>query len=123
MNDVRQKLLSTIVEPAADNRSSSTLTATVTDADEKANTCSISYTRTDGKKMNKDNIPVMLTNKSIIDWFPEKNENVFIQEKTSNIVYITGPANPNYNDIRKENSLVNDIFSDSFVDTIGGFLF
>jgi hypothetical protein len=65
----------------------------------------------------------MLTNKSVIDWFPEKDDLVLIQEKNNNSIYIIGPTSSNYNNIRTGISLVNDVFSDSFIDTIGGFLF
>lgn len=122
MNDVRQKLLGSIIEPAADSRSSSTFSGTVISVNEKANTCSVSYTRLDGKKINKDNIPVMLTNKSIIDWFPEEKESVLIQVR-NNITYIIGPSCSSYDKIRSSISLTNDLFSDSFVDVLGGFLF
>lgn len=121
MNDVRQKL-NDIIDPAADNRSTNTFSGVITSVNEKANVCNISYTRKDGKKINKNNVPLMISNKSFIDWFPEVDENVLLQEK-NNVTYITGPSCANYDIIRKSVSLVNDVFSDSFVDTLGGFLF
>lgn len=122
MNEVRQKLLNSMIEPAADSRSTSTFAGTIISVNEKTNICTVSYTRQDGKKINKDNVPVMLSNKSIIDWFPEEGENVLLQEK-NNVTYITGPSCSNYESIRNSISLVNDVFSDSFVDVLGGFLF
>jgi hypothetical protein len=122
MNDVRQKLIENIVEPAATGRSPSTIAGTILDVSESDNTCSVAYTKPDGRKINKYNVPVMLTNKSIIDWFPEKGETVLLQDK-NDIVYITGPSYESYSDIRNKISLKNDLFSESFVDTLGGFLF
>lgn len=123
MNDVRQKIMQTMIEPAADHRSSSTFTGTIIDVNEKTNLCTVKYTRSDGKTINKQNVPVMLTNKGIVDWFPEKNDSVTIQEKNNNTIYILGPSSSSYDTIRNSISLVNDVFSDSFMDTLGGFLF
>lgn len=122
MNEVRDKLLKNVVEPAADGRSSSMLTGTVTQVNEKANTCSVSYTKQDGKNVNKQNVPILLSNKGMIDWFPEEKEEVLLQEK-NNRLYIMGPSYTSYNSIRDSIKLKNDVFSNSFMDVLGGFLF
>lgn len=122
MNYVNQKIKDKIVEPAANSRSVSTLSAKITNVNEKTNTCDVMYTRIDGTELRKKNVEILLNNKSFIDWFPEVNDNVLIQEK-NNIVYVLGPAYSDYNKIRKSIELKNDVFSNSFVDTLGGFIF
>jgi hypothetical protein len=122
MNEITKKLKENLIDPAANGRSASTLLGTIISVNEKTNSCSVSFVRQDGKKNNKDNVPVMLTNKSIIDWFPEEGETVLLQEKNT-VIYITGPSYSNYGDIKKSITLKNDIFSESFLDVLGGFLF
>lgn len=122
MNEIKQKLRDNIVEPAANSRSVSTLSAIITNCNEKTNTCDIKYTRPDGKEKFEKDIPVLLSNKSIIDWFPEKNDVVLIQEK-NDIIYIIGPGYTDYNNVRKSIKLENDIYTNSFIDTLGGFIF
>lgn len=122
MNYVNQKIKDKIVEPAANSRSVSTLSAKITNVNEKTNTCDVMYTRIDGTELRKKNVEILLNNKSFIDWFPEVNDNVLIQEK-NNIVYVLGPAYSDYNKIRKSIELKNDVFSNNFVDTLGGFIF
>lgn len=122
MNEIQKKLKENLIDPAASGRSSSTLLGTVISTNERTNSCSISFVRQDGKKNNKDNVPVMLTNKSIIDWFPEAGETVLLQEKNT-VIYITGPSYSTYGDIKKSIELKNDIFSESYMDVLGGFLF
>lgn len=122
MNELRDKILNKIVEPATESRSSSTLYGTVLRVNEKANNCDVSYVRQDGKQINKANVPILLSNKSIIDWFPAVKENILLQEK-NNVIYIIGPAYSNYGDIRNSIKLKQDIFSESYIDVLGGFLF
>jgi hypothetical protein len=122
MNKVNQKIKNKIVEPAATSRSVSTLSAKITKVNEKTNTCDVMYTRIDGTELRKKDVTILLNNTSFIDWFPEVNDQVLIQEK-NNIVYIIGPAYSDYNKIRKKIELKNDIYSNSFIDTLGGFIF
>ena len=122
MNEIREKLIKNVVDPAAVGRSSSTIIGTVLNINEKANTCSVAYQKQDGKNVNKHNVPILLSNKSIIDWFPEEKESVLLKEQ-NNKVYVVGPSYSTYNSVRDSISLKNDVFSDSYVDVLGGFLF
>ena len=121
-SNIKDKIKNKIVEPAANSRSVSTLSAKITKVNEKTNTCDVMYTRIDGTEMRRKNVDVLLTNKSFIDWFPEVNDIVLIQEK-NNIVYIIGPSYSNYDNVRKNIELKNDILSNSYIDTLGGFIF
>lgn len=122
MNEIQKKVKEKLIEPATNSRSLSNLYAIVRSSNEKANLCNIRYKNKDGKSINKNNVSVLITDTSIISWFPQVNEKVLVQEK-NNDVYIIGPAYFNYEEIRKSMELKNDIFSNSFVDTMGGFLF
>ena len=80
-NQIRDKIKEKIIEPTTSGRSVSMLTGIITSCDEKTNKCSVKYTRQDGKEDNRDNIPIMLSNTGIIDWFPKVNDIVLLQQK------------------------------------------
>lgn len=121
--NLRKKLQENIVIPAADSRGSVTLSGVVKKVNEKLNTCTVKFTNFDGKEQVKNSVPVYLYNKSIIDWFPSVNEKVLLQHRNG-VIYITGPAySESYNDIRNELTLEQDIYAESFIDGIGGYLF
>lgn len=122
MNEIQKKVKEKLIIPATNSRSISILYGIVKNSNEKENTCNISYKKQDGKTINKNNVSVLISDASIISWFPDINDKVLVQEKDNN-VYIIGPAYSDYKEIRKSMTLENDIFSNSFTDTLGGFLF
>lgn len=119
---IKQTIKDKIIEPATSGRGLSILTGTIISVDEKKNICSVSYTRQDGKKDNRDNIPILLANKSIIDWFPKSGDLVLIQQR-ENVIHVIGPAYSNYVDIRNAVRPENDVLTNSFNYTLGGYLF
>jgi hypothetical protein len=76
-----------------------------------------------GYKSNKDNVPVKIYNQCIIDWFPKAGEMVNIDITDCKLV-ITSKYEGGYGaDVRSGTKLKKDVLSNSFVDTIGGFIF
>ena len=69
-------------------------------------------------------MPVQLHNIGIIDWFPKLNEHVLITTKGKGDITITGPSyGRNYNNIRYQTKLTEDIYSDISSATMGGYIF
>lgn len=122
-NNIKRKLQENIVAPTADSRSSVTLTGVVTKVNEKYNNCSVKFNNVYGTEETKHSIPVYLYNKSIIDWFPEIGDNVLLQYRNG-VLYITGPAyNSSYDDFRQEIALSQDVYAESFINGMGGYVF
>ena len=123
-NNIKKIISNKIVEPATDSRSSTQLLATVTNVNEKLNVCDITYTNRNGTKETRSNVSVMLYNTNVIDWFPKVGDKVVINIRDEHI-NITSPAydTNEYKNIRENNKITQDIFSDSFIDYIGGYLF
>lgn len=122
MNNIKKKISQSIVDPTAKSRSVSTLEGKVIKSNENSNTCKVEYNDFNGRKETRDSVPVLVYNKSIIDWFPKINEKVLLQEKDE-VIYIIGPAMTSYLNIRSSIKLENDIYSDTFISGIGGYLF
>ena len=118
---LKDKLKDKLIDPTAASRSGSTIIAQVLIANEKQNTCNIKYTKTTGIEIVKDNVRLAINNTTIFDWFPNQNDYVYIQEQNDD-VFITGPA-IDYTKVKRKNTLSNDIFSDNYIDTLGGFIF
>lgn len=121
MNDIKNKIRESLIRPIAENTSSTTITGTVTDADEIACICTVKYNNTKGITEEKSGIPIMNYNKNIIDWFPKKGELVVIQLKDEKAT-ILGPADSTAS-LRQKMKLENDIYTDSFFDGMGGYIF
>ena len=122
MNEIKNKIKTSIADPAAESRKVTLQTGIVIKANEKSNTCNVSYIRNDGKKINEENVPLLLNNISNMMWFPKEKEEVLIQIRENN-VYIIGPSYRQYNTIRDKIKLKHDIFTDTNTDTLGGFIF
>ena len=119
MSEFRKKIEE--LGTAADHlRSEPTIVGIVTKRNEKSNTCSIEFRDKDGYLSNKDNVEVKIYNVSIIDWFPEVGQWVEL-EQTMRGVIITGPAHAaNRTSARVNTETKKDIYTSSFIDTIGG---
>lgn len=122
MNNFKKLFSEKIVEPAASSRSSSTITGEVIEANENNNTCKVKFVNIKGNVDTRDNVQVFVYNKSVIDWFPKNKDQVILQSK-ANDLYIIGPAENNFATIRHQLKLENDIFSDTFTSSIGGYIF
>lgn len=122
MSEIKNKIKTSIADPAAESRKVTLQTGIVIKANEKSNTCNVSYIRNDGKKINEENVPLLLNNISNMMWFPKEKEEVLIQIRENN-VYILGPSYRQYNTIRDKIKLKHDIFTDTNTDTLGGFIF
>ena len=122
MSSVKQILKEKYIEPNNKSNSTYMLTGTIIDVDEETYLCKVRYVNNKtGVNVIRDNVQVISYNKNIIDWFPEVNEEVNLQMRNNSLVII-GPA-ASAGKIRREIKLENDIFSDSFIDGIGGNLF
>lgn len=123
MNNLKKLFTDNIVDPAAESRSSTIINGIAVSVNEKNNTCKVKYTNHKGINETRDGVSVFIYNKSIIDWFPTQNEKVLLQER-DRVLYIIGPANgQDYSRIRSEIKLQNDVFSETFIGGIGGYLF
>lgn len=121
-NNIKKLFTENIVEPAAKSRSTSIIEGVATKVNEKTNLCTVKFADSTGKVETRDSVPVFIYNKSIIDWFPNDNEKVLLQEK-DRVLYIIGPASQDYSKVRSQIKLENDIFSDTLIGGIGGYLF
>lgn len=121
-SNIKKLFENNIVEPAAKSRSTSIIEGIAIKVNEKTNLCTIQFNDSTGKTETRENVPVLVYNKNVIDWFPKKNEKVLLQEK-DRVLYITGPSYQNYSNIRSTLKLENDIFSDTLISGIGGYLF
>lgn len=119
---IQDKLKKNIVNPTADSRGVANLTGIIKSVNEPANTCEVSYTKFDGKKQIKSGVPLVLTNKGCLDWFPKVGDTVLVQEK-NNVLSVIGPAYSDYGQIRQGNKLKQDVLTNTYVDTMGGYIF
>lgn len=122
MNDIKKLFTDKIVEPAADSRSSSTIIGEVIESYETKNTCKVKFTNSKGNNEIRNNLMVFTYNKSVIDWFPKVKDKVLLQENNKTL-FIIGPAELDHSTLRAKLKLENDIYSDSFISTIGGYVF
>ena len=123
MLDFKKKLINTVIDPNAANRSSSTITGKVLNADENSNMCEVSFTDYNGIKKSIKNMHVQLYNKHIIDWFPKVGDVVTISSNQGNYI-VTGPSYKNgYNSVRSSLLLKEDTLSSTFNDFMGGVIF
>lgn len=121
MKDFKKLLTDNVIEPAANGRSSSTIIGEVIESNETLNTCKVKFTNSKGNIDTRSNILVFSYNKSVIDWFPIKHDKVILQENGNN-VYITGPAETSSSS-RSKNKLENDIFTETYISTMGGYVY
>lgn len=121
-NNFKRLLTDNVIEPATKSRSTSIIEGIATKVNEKSNLCTVKFSDTTGKVEIRDSVPVFIYNKSIIDWFPSDNEKVLLQEK-DRVLYIVGPASQDYSKVRSQIKLENDVFSDTLIGGIGGYLF
>lgn len=122
MNNIKKLFTENLVEPAADSRRSSTIIGEVIKVNEMENKCDVKYSDIRGKTNEKKDVLVFSYNKSVIDWFPKINDKVLLQE-TDSVLYIVGPGEINHANLRSQIKLENDIFSDSFISGMGGYVF
>lgn len=123
MNNLKKLFTENIVEPAADSRSSSIVEGIAVSVNEKTNLCRVKYLDSKGNKETRDSVSVLIYNKGVIDWFPKQNEKVLLQER-DRVLYIIGPADgQDYSKVRSQIKLQNDVFSETFIGGIGGYLF
>lgn len=123
MSNLKKLFTENMVEPAAERRSESTISGITISVNEKTNTCKVRFINSKGKSEVRDSVSVFIHNKSIIDWFPKSNEKILLQEK-DRVLYIVGPSSgQDYSSIRSQIKLENDVFSDTFIGGIGGYLF
>lgn len=121
-NQFKKLFTENIIEPATKSRSTSVIEGVATNVNEKTNLCTVKFSDSTGKVEIRDSVPVFIYNKSVIDWFPSDNEKVLLQEK-DRVLYIIGPACQDYSKVRNQIKLENDIFSDTLIGGIGGYLF
>lgn len=121
-NNFKRLLTDNVIEPATKSRSTSIIEGIAIKVNEKSNLCTVKFSDTTGKVEIRDSVPVFIYNKSIIDWFPNDNEKVLLQEK-DRVLYIVGPASQDYSKVRSQIKLENDVFSDTLIGGIGGYLF
>lgn len=109
---------------APNNKSNSTymITGKVIDVNEDSYQCKVEYIDSkNGIKRIRDNVQVISYNKSVIDWFPKNGESVNLQLRNNTLVII-GPAD-SANSVQRQLKLQNDIFSDTYIDGVGGYIF
>ena len=119
---IQSKIKDRLIEPISKDNSITTLAGIVKETNEGANNCTVSFTDNNGAKQVKSNVPILITNKGFVDWFPKVNDSVLLQYK-SDILYVVGPTYNNYNNIRKDIKVEKDILTASFLDTMGGYVF
>ena len=122
MSNIKKIINDNLIDPITKENTTTTLQGVVTNVNEKANTCSVRYVNVSGKTETRDDVPVFVYNKSVVDWFPDNNDKVLLQER-DRVLFITGPASQDYSKIRSTIKLENDIFSDTLIGGIGGYLF
>jgi hypothetical protein len=114
-----------VFNPAAIARGETyTKLAKVIKADEENNTCTIEYKDKDAMIQQVDSVHVKIYNIAFQDWFPKPGDIVEIEE-SGGIPVITGLPGYAYNaNIRIQNELLEDIYSDELTcDTLGGYVF
>ena len=121
MNNLKKALTSAIAEPAAKSSRSSTIVGTVTKSNEDASKCDVEFYNESGTLETRKNVDVISYNYNVIDWFPNKGDKVLMNYKNETL-FISGPGEPSSN-LKNKLEVKNDIFSDSFIDSIGGFVF
>lgn len=120
---LKNKLVNNIIAPVANGHSATSIRAKVNSTNEKNNTCTITYTDSEGVTVKQENVPVKLTNVSFIDWFPKEKDTVNVSVKKGEI-YITGPDYQNsYSHMRNTMQLSQDVYSDDSSYFIGGYIY
>lgn len=120
---LKNKLVNNIVAPVASSHSAIPLDATVTKINERNNTCDIKYVNENAVEIEQKNIPVLMYNECIIDWFPKEGEHVLISIRNNDIM-ITGPNyNGYFGTVKNKMNLKQDILSDASTSTLGGCIF
>lgn len=120
MSTFKSRIQKEIVAPAGHIRRTFTIIGTVIESDEKNNFCSVRFIDKDGYMSNKNNVPVVLYNSSIIDWFPKIGELVNI-EQNGELVRIISKYEGAYGiHTRPGTELKKDVLCDSFDSTIAG---
>ena len=122
MNNIKKLFTDNLVEPVANSYSSTNVVGEVLISNERENVCRVKFTNSKGNTDTRDNVSVFIYNKSIIDWFPLVGDKVLLQEK-NNKFSIIGPADTKYANMRSQVKLENDIYSDSFISGMGGYIF
>lgn len=123
MYNIKNKLKNSIVDPAASSRSSLPMTGIIIEANEKLNVCTVEFKEKTGASTVNRNVPVFLYNKNLVDWFPKVGENVIVMNSADS-AFISGPAyNDSYSDIRSSIQKENDIYSGTYNDFLGGYIF
>jgi hypothetical protein len=123
MSDFKNRLQQDIINPAEHLRRLFTIVGTVTKVDEKNNVCSVSFIDKDGYKSNKNNVPVVIYNSSIIDWFPKEGEMVNIEQEDELIRIVSKYEGAYTVGVRASIELKKDIHTTAFTDTCGGYVF
>ena len=118
---IKNAIRNNIVASDALYRGSTEKVALVKSSNEKNGTCTIEFKDFDGNKVTEKDVKVRLFAPGVIDWFPKKNDYVFIKEDL-NVVMITGDANHLLTSNKSETSFDKDIFSNLVNDNTGGFI-
>lgn len=119
----KNRLQQNVVNPIGRSDRAQKTNALITKANSKRNTCSIQYINNEGKKSNRDNVPVRIYSKGILGWFPETDDNVTI-EVTGEHIEIVAVTDISYiGNVKSKLKLKGDIMSDSLIDVSSGFLF
>lgn len=120
---LKNKLVDNIIAPVANSHSATFIRGIVNNVNEKNNTCTVTYTNSEGVKVKQESVPIQLTNVSFIDWFPKVNETVNVSVKKGEI-YVVGPDyQKSYSSVRNKIQLVQDIYSDDASYFIGGYIY
>lgn len=119
---IQNKIKNKIVEPIAKDNGMTSIAGVVKETNEGANNCTVSFIDNNGAKQVKANVPVLISNKGFISWFPKQNDNVLLQYK-NDILYVVGPTYNNFESIRKDIKVEKDILTSTFTDTMGGYIF
>lgn len=121
-NKIQDRIKNKLIDPISKDNSLSSIAGIVKETNEGANNCTVSFTDNNGAKQVKSNVPILITSKGFIDWFPKVNEQVLLQYKNG-ILYVVGPTYNDYSSIRKDIKTEKDILTSTFIDTMGGYIF
>ena len=123
MKNLRDKFKQELIAPTANSYGALESIAKVIKANERGNVCTVEFTNKAGRKVKEYNVPVAIYNKNIIDWFPQDNDSVIITE-TGGGFCIKGPSmNSGYLEIRNRIQMEQDIYSESYSDFLGGYIY
>lgn len=123
MKNLRNKFRQELIAPTATSYGALESVGRVIKANERGNVCTVEFMNKEGRKVKEYNVPVSIYNKNIIDWFPQENDNVIIVESSGDYS-IKGPSmDKGYIDIRNSIKMEQDIYSETYSDFLGGYIY